>query len=109
MTVQFALAYIPLRMRELGYQDQYTVRWRHVLLDVNETKTIVANNELYLLIEPSSHITVKSRFGIYDMSVDNITELQYEHRGHIDIRNNLPTTQWVLFIQVIPRHRPKKQ
>ena len=108
MTIEFAIAYIPLRMHELGHQDQYTIRWRHLYLDANETKTIIANNEFYYLIQPTNTITVKSKFGMYDMKAQNISELLYEHRGHIVIKNTIATPQWVLFIQAIPRHHPKE-
>ena len=104
MTVEFAIAYIPMRMRELGYEDRYIIRWRHIYLDGNETKNIVANNEFYYLIQPTNTIVVKSKFGIYDQKAQNINELQYEHRGHISVKNTISTAQWVLFIQAIPRH-----
>ncbi len=102
MTVEFALDYIPRRMKELGFGDDYLIRWRHFQIDGAKTKIIEANNELYLLIDPGSLVIVKSKAGIYDIGDFAINEMQYEHRGKIAVINKDPRTIAVLFIQVIP-------
>lgn len=105
MTVEFALNYIPRRMKELGYGTKYLIRWRHMQLDRAANKVINANNELYLLINPKSGLVVKSKAGIYDQNDTAINEMQYEHRGKILVKNEARFAQMVLFIQVVPLHK----
>jgi len=104
MTVEFALDFIPRRMRELGYNENYISRWRQLQVEGNTTLKIESPNEYYLLISPSALISVRSKFGVFDLSDASINEMQYEHRGKIEIKNSSPDPQLVLFIQVIPDH-----
>jgi hypothetical protein len=104
MTVEFALDYIPRRMRELGYGDNYITRWRHLQLDASSSIKIDSSNEYYILITPSSQVAVRSKLGVFDLTDIALNEMQYEHRGKIQIRNNTHEIQFILFIQVIPNH-----
>ncbi|HXU26798.1 MAG TPA: hypothetical protein VN698_06165 [Bacteroidia bacterium] len=105
MQLEFALDYIPRRMKEMGYEDNYIVRWRHFQMDKTSTYHIDADNEYYLLIDPDANVSVRSKFGVYDMTDAGIDEMQYEHRGKIDITNNNNTTTMILFLQIIPSHK----
>lgn len=105
MKTEFALDYIPRRMRELGFFNNYLTRWRHFQLDPRGSLLIHADNEFFLLIEPSSFLHVSSKFGIYDMNDSGINEMQYEHRGKINVINVSDAPVMALFIQVIPTHK----
>lgn len=107
MNTQFVLDFIPRRMKELGYGRNYITRWRHLQIDAGTTLKIDAENEYYYLIEPNSTIKVESKFGLYNVNDTGINEMQYEHRGKIQIENLSKTPQLVLFIQVIPQHHLK--
>lgn len=108
MTEGFALDYIPRRMKELGYED-YHVRYRAFQLAYRELLKLTANNQFFLLIDPPQGVSVKSKFGEYNLADTNLSEMQHEHRGTIYVLNNgvnrLPAI--VKFIQVIPKHKPK--
>jgi hypothetical protein len=104
MTVQFALDHIPRRMRELGYGEDYITRWRHLQLASGEAITIKSYNEIYLLIEPVSGIIVRSKSGVFDLTDSTINEMQYEHKGKIQVGNSSKGSLLVLFIQIIPNH-----
>jgi hypothetical protein len=103
MTVALAIEYIPRRMKALGYNNDYNIRFRHFVLQPKERKKIHADNQLFILIEPNDTVSVKSDFGIYDLAAINVNELQYEHQGNIRIRNYAGVTQHIRFIQVIPK------
>lgn len=105
MNTNFAIDYIPRRMRELGFGNQYLTRWRQFQVLGGETLHIDADNEYFLLIEPSNLIGVRSKFGVYDQDDEGINEMQYEHRGKIDVVNKSEDPLLVLFIQIIPKHK----
>ena len=107
MNTEFALDFIPRRMEELGYGTNYITRWRHLQVDAVSTLKLDAENEYYYLIQPSSAIKVKSKFGQFNVNDPSINEMQYEHRGKIEISNLNKEPQLVLFIQVIPKHHLK--
>ncbi len=104
MTVAFALDFIPRRMRELGYENNYITRWRQLQLDGNQTLIIEAHNQYYYLIKPNLDFIVQSKFGVNDLTDTSINEMQYEHRGKITIKNKSNNPQLIQFIQVIPQH-----
>lgn len=106
MNTGFAIDYIPRRMRELGFHE-YLTRWRYFQIDAGASLHIDADNEFFILINPNRNISVRSKFGVFDLSDNAINEMQYEHRGKIDVMNNSRTVLMVLFIQVIPNHKNK--
>ena len=109
MTPEFAIDFIPRRMRELGYGTDYIVRWRQFILDVSSILEIDAQNEYYYLINPSNTIEVSSKFGIYSLNDAGINEPLYEHRGKIKVKNLVNGRLLVLFIQVIPKHEADRK
>jgi hypothetical protein len=104
MTVEFALDFIPRRMRELGYGENYITRWRHLQIEPSQTLKLEGSNEYFLLINPGSNFAVRSKTGVFDLADAGVNEQQYEHRGKTQIKNRAETTQLILFIQVIPNH-----
>lgn len=101
MTTALAQDYIRRRMAELGYMDNYYVRLRHYVLRPLQSIVIDADVHFFLLIQPPVMVRVQSAYGIYDLTVDNVNELQYEHQGKIEVENYASHLQHVQFIQVI--------
>lgn len=104
MTVEFALDYIPRRMKELGYENSYITRWRHFQLEKDQVLKFDDTNEYYMLINPHVQLQVRSKTGVFDFADIGINEFQYEHKGKVTVRNNSEETITALFIQVIPNH-----
>ncbi len=104
MTTDLALEYIPRRMRELGYEDNYSLRFVHLVLQPSEVRQIEASCEFFILVEEPQNVTIDSDMGIFDLSFTATNELQYEHQGIITITNQSTVALVnVRFIQVIPR------
>lgn len=103
MTIDLALEYIPRRMAELGHGDNYHIRFRHLVLQTNETLEIEAFTQIYLLVEEAVEVSVTSEMGVFDLSTYDANELVYEHLGTIVIRNLAAAPRHVRFIQVIPK------
>lgn len=106
MTVNLALEYIPRRMKELGYGNNYILRFRHFTLSPSEKRIITSlAGEFFLLVEENFYLRIESETGIYDLGAKNSNEMQYEHQGEIALINsdseNFIHTK---FIQVIPIH-----
>lgn len=104
MTVAFALDFIPRRMKELGYGDEYITRWRHFQVEHGVILKLDASNEYYFLIYPPQGIVVRSKKGSFDVLDPLLNEMQYEHSGKIEVINTSGDNKMVLFIQVIPNH-----
>lgn len=101
MTTALAQEYLRGRMMELGFADQYYLRLRHYVLRPKQTITIHADVHVFLLIQPPVMVRVQSEYGIHDLTVDNVNELQYEHQGIIEVENYASQLQHIQFIQVI--------
>ncbi len=105
MTAALALEYIPRRMKELGYEANYYLRFRHFVLQSGEKLQVDAYNQFFILVEESSDVSVISDFGLFDISESNTNEQTYEHQGLIEITNSADAINHVRFIQVIPKHK----
>ncbi|MCC7303079.1 MAG: hypothetical protein IT233_10600 [Bacteroidia bacterium] len=103
MTVNLALEYIPRRMRELGHGDRYSLRFRHLVLQPSEKVELPAYNQFYILIEEAQDVSVKSELGTFDLSLDNVNEMLYEHQGLVEVKNKADAMKHIRFIQVIPK------
>jgi hypothetical protein len=101
MTGELALEYIRRRMAEMGYKN-YLLRFRHLLLRVNETREIIGYNQIFMLVEPAQDIRIESDVGVFDVNEDHANELQYEHRGRIKTTNLSLSPTNVRFLQAIP-------
>lgn len=97
-----ALEIAERKMYELGVGSNYLIRYRHILLDPKEKVKIKGQNQLYILIEPDGNCKVASKSGVYDERDVGINELQYSHRGTIEIVNLTSSRSGIKFIQVIP-------
>ena len=107
MTINLALEYIPRRMQELGHGKHYHLRFRHLLLQAQQTLEVDAYNQIYLLVEEAEDINIESESGTFDLSLQNINEFQYEHQGKIIIENQSTQTRHVRFIQIVPLRKQK--
>src|SRR5689334_20328090 len=98
MTVEFALEYI----RRTICVGDYSLSFRHLVLQPSEERQIRAQNEVILLIEPTKDVKIESDNGLYDLTESLTNELQYEHTGDIRITNHSIFLNHVRFIQLIP-------
>src|SRR4051812_7852740 len=108
MTTALALEYIPRRMEELGHKKDYYIRFRHIVLQPDETIEISAYNQFFILVDEPENIRIGSDFGLYDLSSDKTNEQFYEHQGKILVKSYSPLVAHVRFIQVIPKTFYKK-
>lgn len=108
MELVFALDYIPRRMKELGFED-YAVRYRHIRVLDKSSMTIEGQNQIWLAINPSTLLTIRSKAGIFKWNDKSINEQQYEHRGKITVVSDSSAVIYQLFIQVIPLHSNNKK
>ena len=104
MTTDLALEYIPRRMKELGYDDNYSIRFVHLVLQPSELRLIEASCEFFILVEEPAKVNIDSDMGIFDLAFTATNELQYEHQGIIKVTNKGNTIANVRFIQVIPKN-----
>ena len=82
----------------------YTLSFRHLVLQPGEERQMQAHNEVILLIEPTRDVKLQSDNGLYDLTETMTNELQYEHTGDISITNHSIFLNQVRFIQVIPKN-----
>lgn len=105
MTTALAMEYIPRRMKELGIDSNYYMRFRHMVFQAGEKREIDADNQFYFLIEEAFDISISSPMGYYDISETNSNEQSYEHQGNILIDNYGQQINHVRFIQIIPKNK----
>lgn len=109
MNTDLALSVIESRMRDMGYSSkEYTISFKHCVLQGNERREIEAYNELYFLEHDPEDVYIQSDFGFYDLSFQKTNELKYEHQGLIDLQNISGNTNHIRFIQVILKHIVKQ-
>lgn len=104
MTTDFALEYITRMMQDLGVNNNYLLKFRHLVIQPNDLVIIDGYNEYFLLVYADNYLKVCSEFGVYDLSDNGINEQQYEHQGEITITNDSAIPKHIKFIQVIPKH-----
>ncbi|MCC7302513.1 MAG: hypothetical protein IT233_07725 [Bacteroidia bacterium] len=90
-------------MRELGHGDRYSLRFRHLVLQPSEKVELPSYNQFYILIEEAQDVSVKSELGTFDLSLDNVNEMLYEHQGLVEVKNKSDSIKHIRFIQVIPK------
>lgn len=90
-------------MHERGLcEDDYLVRYRHLVLDVSETRILDAENQLFILIDYNYSVKISSKAGVYDSTDLAIDEHQHVHRGSIKLENTIYRRSEVRFLQLIP-------
>jgi hypothetical protein len=104
MTTDLALEYIPRRMKEMGYGDNYSLRFAHFVLTPNQVISIEGSCQFFILVEEPANMDIESDTGIFNLSLSTTNEMQYEHQGFITIKNLATTANNVRFIQVIPKN-----
>lgn len=109
MTTDLAMALIESRMRDMAYRhEDYSVALRHYVLQGGEQREIEAYSEFYFLEHDPDDVSIKSDFGLYDLSFHKANELQYEHQGLILIQNLSGALNHVRFIQVVFKTKKEK-
>src|SRR5258705_4655761 len=101
MTFEFALEYIPRRMKELGHGTEYHLRLKYFNLAPIEVRTLEAYNQLIILVEVGSNMKVESEMGMIDYTDINLRDYQFEHTGLVTITNKWEGYNNLQFIQVI--------
>jgi hypothetical protein len=96
-------------MEELGFGSNYYLRFRHFVLQAAEQLEVPAFNQFFILVEETEDVSVKSEFGIFDLSLKNANEMLYEHQGQITLQNHASGLKHIRFIQVIPKHNTTKR
>lgn len=109
MYLAFALDYIPRRMRELGFGENYLTRYRQIFIKDKTSLVIDADNQLWMFIEPDSVVTINSPRGVYDMNDTTINQQQHEHSGKITVSNDSGRDTYILFIQAIPTNKKNRK
>lgn len=107
MYLSFALDYIPRRMRELGFGENYAIRYRQIYIADSDTIKIEGENQLWIFIEPEGVLKIESQRGVYDMTDTAINIQQHEHAGKFTVTNNSGRAVHALFIQAIPGNLKK--
>jgi hypothetical protein len=102
MNSELLMDYIKQRCEELGIK-QYNYRLRHYVLPPKGKTFISAANQLFILTEPTEMVLINSDSGVYDLSTGNSNELQYEHKGEINMQNYSSVIRHIIFVQVIPK------
>lgn len=105
MTFDFALEYIPRRMKELGHGTDYYLRLKHLIFNPVETRIFDAGNDLIIIVQLGFNLTVESDMGIADLTSTIPRECQYEHTGFLTITNKGEFDSDLQFIQVIPKKK----
>lgn len=106
MTEAFYVWFIPRRMQELGFGDDYYLFPRHFVLQPGAQITVKGGEEFFFLLEPGEFTAVHSDFGRFDRRVGS-GELQYEFKGSLTLINlDSQKMQELRFIQAVPKHQP---
>ena len=105
MTEGLAIEIAEQMMRERGVgNNDYLLRYRHLVLSFSEKRSITAKSDLFILISPVPLVRVYSQSGVYDTTV-LLNEAQYVHTGNFTITNLEPKlVVHVKFLQVIPKN-----
>ena len=100
MSEEFAIRYVPSRVRERGF-SKYRLIFQDLNLKKEQQIELAAYNEIWLLIEADVGISISSDYGEYDYGNENLSENVHEHADRIIIRNDHEEARKVKFIQVI--------
>ena len=100
MTEQFAIHYARQRARERGF-EKFRLDYRDINIGTDETREIMAYNEIWFVIEAGPGIQVSSDYGEYAAYNPWIQENMHEHGDRIIIENNSKRIDKVKFVVVI--------
>ena len=88
MTETLAFELAARRMRDRGIGTEYYTCFEHFVLQPNTTMEIEAYNQLFILLDDVSDVSITSDFGFYDLSDSTANELNHEHQGSIFINTS---------------------
>ena len=101
MSEEFALHYAQKRAKERGY-GSYRVIYREFVLPSKGVLKFKAYNEIWLVVQISWGVIVKSDYGRYtNWYTQGIVENVHEHGDTIEITNAQKNQATVRFLQVI--------
>ena len=100
MSKEFILAYIPQRVKQLGFTN-YHIRYRDFFIASKSSQSIDAWNELYFIVGEPQDILIDSDYGQYNTTISAQAENTYQHKGAITISNTADSGRRVKFVQVI--------
>lgn len=108
MTEGLAIEIAKHKMMELGVGDNYILRYRHFIILPESFVQIVANDELFILLNPNEMTKVESMLGDYDLEDiderEHEHEVQYIHSRFIYVHNlSAKENLHAKFLQVIPK------
>ena len=92
------------RMNELGHQDNYIQKFRHISLAPIEQRKVKGYSSYFFLVGEVSGVTISSTAGDYDLNDTGIKEQQHEHTGKLILTNQTKALLQVQFVQVIPKN-----
>lgn len=96
-------------MRERGYIESYSVKYRHFQMAPKKEVTLKMENQLIFLIKPTYYMEVRSQTGYFNRQDRTTNEQQYVHTGLTKITNTNSRSYMNAFvIQVIP-HKIEKR
>lgn len=96
-------------MRERGFIESYSVKYRHFQIAPKNEVVLKAENQLIFLIKPTYYMEVRSITGFFNRQDRTVNELQYMHTGITRITNtNSRNFTNAYILQVIP-HKIEKR
>lgn len=93
-------------IHERGHcQEDYLIRYRHLMLDAKESRTLKGENNLFILIDGNYAVKVSSKAGVFNMRDAGINEQQHVHRGLVKLENVIGHRSDIRFLQFIPKQK----
>lgn len=103
MNELLAIEIARLKMQELGFGNNYTIRVRHLHLLSGQIREIKSGNDVLIFYNLGTFMRIESKAGIFDTTFPQSNEMQYVHSGIVTL-TNLHEFSPVdfLFLQIIP-------
>lgn len=102
MHPSIVMEYIKTRIRELGLGEEYVIRFKHIPVPPTGNLTLRTAKDFFVIIDMPEDLRIESERGVYDLSDQNLSEIEYEHRGTIQITNLYNFFNHLKMIHVIP-------
>ncbi len=103
MNPQIALEYAQRKLKELNVNENYTLDFRHIIVQDKKIIQVEATNQFYYLVDGyATTFRITSDTGVYDLTDTKLSELKHEHTGVITIQNRVTPILHLQFIVVTP-------
>ena len=103
MTESMAIEIAKGMMREMGFNENYSLRFHHFDIKPLSKKVIKSFNYLYIITGNPEDVKIYSQRGFYDLSDDKVNNQQHIHSGVITLINEDHAHAVTLkLLQVIP-------